>query len=206
MSQRAVRLLPWAGWAVLGLGLLLAVRNMSDLAAGTSFLGPLRLNLSSVLGLLAIGWAVALVAPTVAAGRWRTVHGLRVSGLLVAYLTVWLGVGILVHGAHASLIREWVRFMSVIAVGLVVANLRSVSASRIAAAILLSMVIPTLVAIVQLSMNLSSIGAQGSSDFFRATGYLRAGEQGGPIVRSGSRHRRLGRPREPAYATPRRPR
>ena len=160
-----------AGWLpVVALAVLLSLRNISDLASRLSLLGPLRLNLSSVLGLLAIGWAIAIVASSLRGGRTARIRGMRPALLLLAFLTLWLIVGFSVHGSHASLTREWIRFMSVIAVGLVAANLRSVSAERMASIVLLALVIPVAVAIGQLLTHLSTIGPQGSSDFFRAPG------------------------------------
>jgi hypothetical protein len=157
-------------WGILLLAGLLAVRNVSDLVAGASLGGPLRLNLSSVLGLFAIFWAGSLVLPPVLAGTWRQVRGLRAAVLLVLFLTGWLVVGFIVHGVHASLYREWVRLISVIAIALVAANLLSLSPPRAATLTIVALALPTAVAILQLFANLSAIGPQGSNEFFRATG------------------------------------
>ena len=155
---------------MVAMGVLLALRNVSDLFWRVGALGPLRVNLSSLLGTMAIAWAVAIIASSLGRRERDEIQGLLPAILLVGYITVWLVVGFMVHGTHPSLVREWIRLLSVIGVGLVAANLRGISAERIASVALLALVIPTVVAIGQLLTHLSVIGPQGSSDFFRAPG------------------------------------
>ena len=170
MLERFRRAIPAATGPMVLLASLLAIRNVSDMAARESLLGPLRLNLSSLLGVVAIGWAVVLLAPSLWRRRFADVRGLRAAGLLIAFLTIWLGVGFVVHGTQPSLVREWVRFLSVIAVGLVAANLRSVPSRQLVGLVLLALLVPILVAVGQLVAHASAIGPQGSNDFYRAPG------------------------------------
>jgi O-antigen ligase len=149
---------------VILLALVLGLRNVSDLVSGIAILGPARLNLSSLIGLGIIGVAIAMIA------RGQARFGIRAAAIVVAFLTTWLAVGFAVHGFDASLIREWFRLLSVVALGLVVANLVDVSPRQCAAAVAAAMAVPVAVAVIQVLVNAGHIGPQGSAEFFRASG------------------------------------
>jgi O-antigen ligase len=154
----------FAGRPEILVALVLGLRNVSDLVSGIAILGPVRLNLSSLIGVGIIAAAIAMLA------RRQARFGTRAAAIVVAFLTTWLVVGFAVHGFDASLIREWFRLLSVVALGLVVANLVDVSPRQCAAAVAAAMVVPVTAALIQVLVNAGHIGPQGSAEFFRASG------------------------------------
>lgn len=159
------------------LAVLLILRNLTDPINDLHVFGRLRLNPGSILGLAAVGYAGWLLV----SGPQRI--GLRLAAVVVAALTGWLLLGFLIHGVDAAMPREWFRLISIVAVGLIAANGRDTDPTRVAILVAISLLIPLLIAVVQLLLNLSQIGPEQSADFFRATGtFVQANKAGQSFV------------------------
>lgn len=148
---------------VLLLGALLVLRNLSDVVTDFSVLGGLRLNLGALLGIAAIAYAITLVI-----GGGRRLVGTAV--IITVALTLWLLIGFLNYGVNAGMLREWIRLISIVAVMVVAANLSSLSPRIAVSLVIVSMILPVIVADVQLLTNLADIGPEQTRRFFRVTG------------------------------------
>ena len=137
--------------------LLIAVglRNFTDPAADSgSIAGVGGLNPSGVIGLGIIGLAFVRLATT----RKHRVTA-EVAALLLGF-SAWFMVGGLQFGFQTSLLKEFVRVVSVVAIGVIATSWhRDDSVTRTADVILLACAIPAVVAVGQAAMHLAQFGS-----------------------------------------------
>ncbi len=126
-------------------GSVLVVRGLSDAVADVGIVAGL--NGGALIGLLLIAGAILLVGRRVASG---SVVGAGAGVVTVLGLGYWLVAGVVQHGVDASLLREFVRAASVLAVALLAANAdRTLTARRLADIVVVAALLPAVLVLVE---------------------------------------------------------
>ncbi len=128
----------------LSLGSVLVVRGLTDAAADVPIAAGL--NAGALIGLLLIATAGALVLRRVREGA--DLHALVPASILLAAIVYWSAIGVLRHGFDESLLREFVRAASIVAVAVMAANAdRTMKPSTWATALVLAALVPAILVV-----------------------------------------------------------